>query len=211
MSSLPSAVSLPRLAHWSNKPTWEKALDLIIGCGWIVYATLYLNNALHGQGWANWGLFLFYTLVAFLFIFRRPARKTAPWWQTLVAFADAIWPVLWLRATNSGWFGGHILQGLAMALMIAATFSLGLSFGIAPADRGLRTRGVYRWIRHPLYAGELLFYVGYCLVHPSWHNVIGGLISFIWGRLRIKWEEAILHGYEAYAQQVPWRLLPFIW
>jgi len=186
-------------------------LDIFIGSVWAVYAILYLYSLFEGGAVSNLGLFLFYTLVAFLFIFRRPARRTAPWWQTGVAVLDALWPILWARPAPGGYPVGRILQGAALLLMVAATFSLGFSFGIAPADRGLRTGGVYRWLRHPLYAGELLFYVGYGLANPSWHNFLGFIASLIMVRLRISWEEQIIDGYSRYVQHVRWRLLPYIW
>jgi protein-S-isoprenylcysteine O-methyltransferase Ste14 len=95
--------------------------------------------------------------------------------------------------------------------MLVALAWLGRSFGIAPADRGLRTGGPYGWVRHPLYAAEILFYVGYVVAHPSWRNlaalVFGGAIQVF----RIVREERILEGYAPYAARVRWRLLPLVW
>ncbi|NPA91321.1 MAG: DUF1295 domain-containing protein [Chloroflexi bacterium] len=200
-----------RVEHWHTKPWWEKGIDILVGSIWVVYAALYLSQAWMTRSWANGGLFLFYTLVAFLFIFRRPARRRARWWQTALALGDAIWPVVWLRPTGHGVWLGTLLQGGAMLIMLMATLSLGWSFGIAPADRGLQTRGLYRWVRHPLYAGELLFYLGYCTSHPSWHNLVGMGVSLLLVWFRMRWEEAIIQGYEGYARRVPWRLVPGVW
>lgn len=95
--------------------------------------------------------------------------------------------------------------------MTIALISLGRSFGIAPADRGLRTVGFYRWIRHPLYASELCFYVGYLMANPSVRNLLGLVVCTIVLIGRIWREEQILEGYERYAQQVPYRLIPYVW
>jgi len=204
-------LKLPQIPHWRDKSRTERFLDAFIGSVWAAYAVLYLVSLFQGTGWGNIGLFLFYTLVAFLFISRRPARRTAPWWQTAVALLDALWPILWLRPTAMGYGIGQILQGAALLLMVTATFSLGFSFGIAPADRGLQTRGVYKYVRHPLYAGELLFYAGYLLSNFSWHNLLGLIVSLIMVRLRIHWEEQIIGEYDRYAQKVRWRLVPYVW
>jgi len=101
-------------------------------------------------------------------------------------------------------FGGVLfsLWGLA---------SLGRSFGIAPADRGLVTGGAYRLVRHPMYAGELLSFVAITLSNPiPWNGILLTAIILIF-ILRIGWEERILKGYAAYCRRVRWRLLPGIW
>src|SRR5512133_1092983 len=45
---------------------------------------------------------------------------------------------------------------LGYALIFWSLLSIGKCFGIAPADRGLIMRGPYRWVRHPMYLGELV-------------------------------------------------------
>ena len=45
---------------------------------------------------------------------------------------------------------------LGYAMIFWSLLSLGGRFGIAPADRGLVVRGPYRWVRHPMYLGELV-------------------------------------------------------
>ena len=202
---------LPQLPHWQNKSRTERLFDMVVGSAWAAYAILYVVSVLEGGALTNLGLFFFYTLVAFLFLARRPARRGAPWWQTAVAAIDALWPILWLRPAVHGYSAGQIIQGLALLLMVSATLSLGFSFGIAPADRGLKTTGTYRVIRHPLYTSELLFYVGYLLANLSWHNALGLFVSLLLVRLRIYWEENIIEGYHKYAQTVRWRLLPHVW
>ena len=89
--------------------------------------------------------------------------------------------------------------------------ALGRSLGIAPADRGLVRHGPYRFIRHPVYAFEALFFLGWLInVQTAW----AAFIIVIWAALqiaRIIREERILGGYSEYRQQVRWRLVPFVW
>jgi protein-S-isoprenylcysteine O-methyltransferase Ste14 len=48
------------------------------------------------------------------------------------------------------------LSKQASQSIIHARLSLGLSIGLVPADRGIVTRGVYRFVRHPIYTGLLI-------------------------------------------------------
>ncbi len=194
-----------------SKRRWERWLDIGVAVSWAVYAGLYLAAVWVSHDITNIGLFLFYTIVAVLFLRRRPATRTAPWWQVAVALADVYIPVCVVRSAAQGWRGGNIIQTVALVAMIVSLFSLGSSFGIAPADRGLRTQGMYRRIRHPLYASEILFYVGYVLANLSLRNVFGLILVIALLVMRIRWEEQIIEGYDTYARRVRWRLVPGIW
>ncbi len=148
-------------------------------------------------------------LAAFLFLTRRAEKSGANLTRKLTAWLAAVLPFgLQPAAQENGWlvvaFGGVVfsLWGLA---------SLGRSFGIAPADRGLVVSGAYRFIRHPMYAGELLSFGAVTLSNPIlWNGILLIAIIFVFV-LRIGWEERILDGYAAYGQRVRWRLLPFVW
>ena len=103
------------------------------------------------------------------------------------------------------------IPGLVLSLW--ALVSLGTSFGIAPALRGLVTTGPYHWLRHPMYAGELLSLLEAAIAVPSGMNLaLLGIFaaSILW---RIEREERILNrnGYRAYATVVRWRLVPGVW
>ncbi len=103
----------------------------------------------------------------------------------------------------------HRLCGVLLTLW--ALWYLGASFGIAPADRGLVTRGPYRYIRHPMYAGALLNTLPAVIWNPGPWNLF--LLALIVGidLLRIHLEERTVYAYDQYAQRVRWRLIPFVW
>jgi protein-S-isoprenylcysteine O-methyltransferase Ste14 len=64
-----------------------------------------------------------------------------------------------------------LIAGLAFAIGSVAV--LGRCFGILPDVRGLVTHGPYRWVRHPLYLGELTAVLGIALGsrEPVWAGV----------------------------------------
>ena len=111
---------------------------------------------------------------------------------------------------NLYWLG-EIIQVAGLIGMVAAAISLGRSFGIAPADRGLRTTGLYAWVRHPLYAMEISFFVGFLLANPSWRNLAILIADTTVQLVRALREERILKDYPSYAGRVRWRLLPLVW
>lgn len=195
-----------------NKRGRELVLDLMVGIAWMFYAGIYLDGVLRTGRVIDLGLLMFFTLVAVLFLKRSPAQRSGASWELLLALSGTFLPVVVPRPASGGlrWLGESI-QILSLVGMVAALTSLGRSFGIAPADRGLRTTGLYRWLRHPLYAAEISFFIGYLVVNPSWRNVIALILSSAIQILRIMREERILAGYATYALQVRWRLIPFVW
>jgi protein-S-isoprenylcysteine O-methyltransferase Ste14 len=60
---------------------------------------------------------------------------------------------------------GLILAGLGWS--IVSLVCLGRCFGLFPEARGLVTRGPYRWLRHPLYLGELTAVLGLVVATAS--------------------------------------------
>ena len=56
---------------------------------------------------------------------------------------------------------------------IAGKLSLGRSFGLMPANRGIVSTGLYRVVRHPIYLGYLITHVGFFAADPTtWNAVI---------------------------------------
>jgi protein-S-isoprenylcysteine O-methyltransferase Ste14 len=190
----------------------ELLLDLAVGQVWLLYAMAYLLQVLETRSPLGLGLMVFYTLVAAFFLLRSPNQKTCARWETALAAVGVFLPIVLLRPTGTGLtLAGGIIQGLSLLGIIVAVVSLGRSFGIAPADRGLVTTGLYRWVRHPLYSMETVFYAGFLVANPSWRNLAGFVLCLALHVIRIQREEHILSGYEGYAGRVRWRMLPMVW
>jgi protein-S-isoprenylcysteine O-methyltransferase Ste14 len=108
---------------------------------------------------------------------------------------------------------GLALQIVGTALATIAVASLGRSFGIVAANRGVRTTGFYRYVRHPLYGSYLVGYLGFLLGNLSVWNIALISITVLCQYARAVAEERILLQdpiYQAYAQQVRYRFIPYI-
>jgi len=75
--------------------------------------------------------------------------------------------------------------------------------------------GVYAVVRHPMYAGAILWMVGMALWLGSWAGAIFALVPAGFFMVRIGVEEQFLRqelkGYVEYTKRVKWRLLPRVW
>ncbi|MBI2912691.1 MAG: isoprenylcysteine carboxylmethyltransferase family protein [Chloroflexi bacterium] len=157
-------------------------------------------------------LVLLNTVAVVLFVVRRDASRVGNKLDAAIAFAGTFVLALLrgpeLRDTE---VLPTIIQTIALMGWATSLMALGRSFGLVAADRGLVRHGPYRFVRHPIYAFEGLFSIGYIVAVPTFYTAI---LMTIWGALqviRILREERILSGYEEYKRQVPWRILPGVW
>lgn len=101
---------------------------------------------------------------------------------------------------------------LGYAMIFWSLLSLGDRFGIGPSDRGLVRSGPYRWVRHPMYLGELVLRAALMAASPQALKAVGLLIALaIIQIIRALREERIISGYSDYASQVTYRLFPGVW
>jgi protein-S-isoprenylcysteine O-methyltransferase Ste14 len=179
---------------------------------WSLVTGLFLALTLQEPSLLNAGLVLYYAMVVFFLLKRRAQRRGAPWSETIFAWVGAILPMFIVQLHPSGvlWLGS-VVQLIALALTLYSLYSLGYSFGIAPADRGLVKSGPYRFIRHPLYASEILFFLGYLISSPTWRNTAAFAIALVVDIVRIEMEEKVLDGYTDYKEEVRWRLIPWVY
>jgi protein-S-isoprenylcysteine O-methyltransferase Ste14 len=121
---------------------------------------------------------------------------------------------------------GLAVSILGLGLFIAGWSMLTLSFKendfAAPVVKHQQGRqqtvidsGVYGIVRHPMYAGGVLLFVGMPLLLGSYAAVLAAIVPIGVLIVRITIEERFLRqelkGYDAYMRKVRWRLIPFVW
>ncbi len=85
----------------------------------------------------------------------------------------------------------------------------------AARDHHVISTGPYAFVRHPMYSGIMLFFIGVPLLLGSWWGVALAPLFAILFAVRARIEEraliAGLPGYADYAARVRYRLMPGIW
>jgi protein-S-isoprenylcysteine O-methyltransferase Ste14 len=157
------------------------------------------------------------SLGVFLILTRCPATtvSTHPldWALSFVAVNA---PLLAAPAAPNTFIPSQIATALMFAgiiTQISAKAALWRSYGLIPANRGVKTRGPYHFVRHPMYAGYTLTHIGFLLGFPSLQNSLLYLTTLFIEVVRLMREERILTKdtlYREYTTRVRYRLLPGI-
>lgn len=200
-----------------RRPTWlrpavlDRVEQVVIVVLWII---LVQRVEISGNPYAPLLLLSETAVVAFT-LFRRPTVNLS------MKLGD------WLLATTATCAGLLIIPGvmlvpalvpLGVALAVGgnvvqawAKLVLRRSFGVAPANRGLKLNGPYKVVRHPMYAGYALVHMGVLILMFSPINVVIYAIGWWAQILRILAEEWLLSQdpqYAEYMTKVRWRLIP---
>ena len=115
----------------------------------------------------------FYVLVIWCYLRRGPARATTRSVTARAAAVVATWipfVIPWLHGAPPG----AVWQGVSDVLLLAGTAwavwslrSLGRNLSVIAQARDVADRGPYRWIRHPLYVGEIVSSLGLAIAAHS--------------------------------------------
>ncbi|MEO6398702.1 MAG: isoprenylcysteine carboxylmethyltransferase family protein [Tepidiformaceae bacterium] len=146
---------------------------------------------------------------------RRSSRVTSKSWADwVVATAGAWLPLAFQTAAGANGLAGisgTLVQVVGLGVTVFSFLTLGRSFGIVAADRGLKVHGPYRIVRHPIYVGHSITMTGLVIANFSTFNALLLAVITTFQLLRILAEERVLTSsgdYAAYAARVRWRLLP---
>ena len=138
---------------------------------------------------------------------------------SIIAFAVTIAGLLFLVYHNSIISNNIIaitIQILSVLLMIWARVVFGIKSFHAPANtykEKLVTNGPYKWLRHPIYAAVIYFFLASIIAYPNIKTIIAVLSIIISTIVRMLLEEKTLsenfEAYDAYYKQTK-RFIPFV-
>ena len=186
-------VVLCLLFAWANLAAWQRT-GSPTGLGLTVL-----------EGWT-----------AALFLLRRAPLRVSTHPVAWIAGPIGTWAVLPARPTDGGGIP-HLLaeplQLIGVGIAVLSLGALGRSLGIVAANRGVRTHGPYRIVRHPVYFGYVVAWAGYVLENPSTRNLALFAAGVLGQAMRIREEERLLEGdsaYRQYMREVRHRLVPYL-
>ena len=221
-----------------------KALVWTVVSFLIIALALFLPAAtlLWPAGWVFLILLLGFTLVNIGLLFTsspglleerlslsQPNQKT--WDKVLMPLYYLLclsWAILMpLDAVRFHWSHMPLLLQIVGAIALVGSFPLMiLTFRenafLSPTVRIQEERGQtvistgpYHYVRHPLYASAILFFLGTPLLLGSWYGLLFALVLIAGMAVRAVLEERVLReelpGYDAYMAQVKYRFIPYLW
>ena len=190
----------------------------VLALMWAIFAVSTYATWLQTHSVVALLLFFVNTLFAVLFVSRRSSRAVSEnpkdWMITaatiLLSFSLRLHPTTETVAVAVS----QAIQAAGVTIILFGLSTLGRSFGLIPANRGVKTSGMYLYVRHPVYAGELLFYFGFLIGNFSIFNAIVCLCIGLGLNLRAAAEERLLkqdRTYLDYMQRVRCRFIPGVY
>lgn len=109
------------------------------------------------------------------------------------------------------------LAGMALSFWVLRENSFAAPVIKLQRDRGQHVidTGPYHLVRHPMYSGAILFFLGTPLWLGSWWSVLPAFVIAVLFAWRVTLEERTLRdglpGYTGYTTRVRYRLCPWLW
>lgn len=139
------------------------------------------------------------------------SSRLAHW---LVRIGGTLLPLLVVRGAGGGIGRAGVLILIGFAIAVGAQFSLRRSFSVGAANRGIKTAGLYGFVRHPMYLGYIFTNAGFLLANPTGWNAVVFIVWMGCQLGRIHAEERVLSAdpvYQDFTRRVGYRLLPFVY
>lgn len=154
-------------------------------------------------------------LVVILTIFRRRAQIVDRSPEAVITvFLSVVGPPLLRTAPEGAWLPDALtafVSSVGLLIVVFGKLTIGRSFGIAPANRGIVTAGPYLFVRHPIYTGYLISHLAFVAAHPTLRNIALVVVGDSALIVRALIEERVLtqdDGYREYCGRVRWHLVP---
>ena len=202
--------------RWDGVAT--AACNLVLAALFGLLAAVHLDAGLRTGRWATLAPMVVQEgILLALFLTRRRAMvSSARPFDWAVGMVGMFLPLFLRPAADPGslvWLGRPV-QILGLLVGSAAALSLGRSIGVVAANRGVKGGGLYRVVRHPLYAAQMLGSLGYAASYPTVANLLITTASLVTLNVRAIVEERLLAAdpsYRDYLRRTRWRLIPFVY
>ncbi len=215
---------------------WQAITFLVMGLALFVPA----GTAAWLAAWAYLILFFVYGAALTLWLLRhdpglleermgvRPQKAWDKMFIAVLFVVFLVWLVLMpLDAVRFHWSRmAAWLQAVGAIVLLFSYYIFYLTYRENPylsgvvriqKDRGqtVVATGPYSRVRHPMYAGAFLYFLGTALFLGSWYGVLFGPVFAGMLAVRAVLEERLLReqlkGYDAYMARVKYRFIPHVW
>ena len=155
-----------------------------------------------------------FLVVVLTFVRRRANLVDRSASATAVTFVSVVGPLLLRASDEAGLLPDAATAGLlalGLIVVVVGKMTLGRSFGLVPANRGVVVAGPYAFVRHPIYSGYLVTHIAFILAHPYFWNIVLVVICDAALIIRALAEERVLDHdarYKEYCQRVGWHFVP---
>lgn len=108
-----------------------------------------------------------------------------------------------------------VATGLGIAMLVIVQNSYAAATVTVETGQTVVSHGLYRFVRHPMYVGNVIMMIGIPLALGSYWGLLFVIPGTLVLTLRIFDEEKLLNrelpGYPEYAERVRYRLVPHLW
>jgi len=209
------------LKIWTKYPYfWHWLVNILLASVWGYYAYEgIMNLSTTAYFVLNIAMLARNTGLTLVFLLRRPSRLTSQrvkdW---LVAITGTVITYLYVTIGTKPIFPSlvpfaYVVMVTAAFLSAIAVVNLGRSFGIVPSNRGIKTKGFYVVVRHPIYLLYMLHDIGWNLNCFSARNCCVFVLYCLLTYSRAKCEERLLRqdpAYQEYASKTRYMFFPGI-
>ncbi len=192
---------------------WTNFLLAALFCNFIYF---YYVDFTQNQKFSSFLMMFQVCFIVMFFLLRVYPRKVSFEPKDWVVALVGTWLPMALLPRSDGFDIPIVMLFQLIGILISTIgiLSLNSSFGIVPALRTVKTGGLYRLVRHPIYFGYCISFSCIVIQNFTLLNllVLVGIIAC--DVMRIIAEEKILMQdpfYQMYQARVRWRLIPFVW
>jgi protein-S-isoprenylcysteine O-methyltransferase Ste14 len=212
--------------------------------GLAVFTILWFGVAGRVNWWQGWAFLVTFLLYVSILMWRLlkvnpelvrernlPADKAEAWDRVVMGIYTVILVVLLIVSALDG--GRYVWSAIPLGIQMIGWILLVMagvivwhvmmtnaylsSWARIQDDRGqvVIQEGLYQWIRHPMYLGIMISFLGIPLMLNSWWAMIPSVVIVALFVYRTYREDKMLKdglaGYAEYTEKVRYRLLPRIW
>ena len=187
---------------WVN---WERCVNFLLALYFLRFACMGAADLTEAFRLSTFLMLLKVSADTAFHLIRKPAEQiSTSLYDWSIGIFGAFTNFLYEGTQGNDLWWATTMQLFGMSLQVAGMLSLNRSIGFVAANRGVRTSGMYRFVRHPLYFSYCISFMGFLMNHFTAHNLIVYLTMVSMLFLRILAEERLLSRspeYQAYQKQ----------